>query len=80
MAKYHQNKEVSDAIELAVNLGWDVIPGSGHCFATLRCLCHDRTGCQVRVHSTPQNPSSHARKLIRELLSCECEPTHDEGE
>lgn len=37
MAKYHPNKEISAAIDLAIQLGWTVVYGSGHVFATLRC-------------------------------------------
>ena len=44
MAKYHPAKEVSDAIEYALSLGWRFVRGSGHCYGTLRCQCADRTG------------------------------------
>jgi len=71
MAKFHPDKEVSDVMEYAVDRGWTVVYGSGHCYATLRCPRGDRTGCQVRVHSTPQNPGNHARKLLGLVNGCQ---------
>lgn len=35
MAKHHPNKEVSDAMESALSLGWRFIKGSGHVYGTL---------------------------------------------
>lgn len=71
MAKYHPNKEVSDAIEYAIDLGWTLVPGSGgHLYAMLRCPQGDRSGCQVPVFSTPTNPGNHARKVIRGINKC----------
>lgn len=70
MAKHHPNKEVSDVVEFAISLGWRFIKGSGHVYGTLRCTQADRTGCQVRVFSTPQNPGNHARTIRREVSSC----------
>lgn len=77
MAKHHPNKEVSDAIEYGLELGWTFVRGSGHCYGTLRCFQGDRSGCQVRVASTPQNPGNHARRIIRDIDSC---PHIDEGD
>ena len=70
MAKFHPNKEVSDAIKYALGLGWRMVPGSGHCYCTLRCERADRTGCHVRVASTPQNPGNHARRILRDIDAC----------
>jgi FAD/FMN-containing dehydrogenase len=70
MAEHHPQQEVSDAIQHALDLGWRVIRGTGHCYATLRCPQHDRSGCQVRVASTPQNAGNHARRIVREIDRC----------
>ncbi|MCX7421503.1 MAG: hypothetical protein NT013_18425 [Planctomycetia bacterium] len=75
MAKWHPQKEVSDAIEYAVSQGWRFIKGSGHCFGTLRCPQADRDGHQFRVFSTPQNPGAHARRLRHAIDAC----THEKG-
>lgn len=70
MAKYHPAKEVSDAIEYALSLGWRFVRGSGHCYGTLRCQFADRTGCQVRVFSTPENAGQHARWIRHKIDAC----------
>jgi len=70
VAKHHPNKEVSDAIAYALSLGWWFVKGSGHCYGTLRCPREDRSGCQFRVFSTPQNPGAHARRLRHTVDRC----------
>jgi hypothetical protein len=70
MAEHHPNKEVSGVIEYALGLGWRFARGSGHCYGTLRCPQADRSGCQFRIFSTPQNPGNHARRIRREIDSC----------
>jgi hypothetical protein len=65
-----EKKEVNKVIEFAVELGWTVVYGSGHVYATLRCPHHDRDGYQVRVHSTPQNTGNHANKLLNDIQKC----------
>ena len=67
MAKYHPHKEISQVIEYAVESGWVVVPGTGHAYCTLRCPQGDRSGCQIRVFSTPQNPGEHARWLLQQI-------------
>lgn len=79
MAKYHPHKEVSNAIEYAVGLGWTVVYGGNHTYAMLRCANGTRTGCQVPVFHTPQSPGRHARDLIRKIDRCKC-AIEDEGD
>ena len=43
---------------------------TGHVWGTLYCGRGDRAGCKIWIHSTPQVPGSHARKLLREAMSC----------
>ncbi len=80
MAKYHPNKEVSQAIEYAVGLGWTIVAGRNHTYAMLRCPQSDRTGCQIPVFHTPTNPGQHARKLILDIDSCDCAYKDEENE
>ncbi len=76
MAKHHPNKEVSDAIEYALSLGWRLIHGSGHRYATLLCAQNDRGGCRVGVASTPQNPGNQARRIRHDIEKCpHCSPS-----
>ena len=70
MAKQHPNKEVSDAIEHALSLGWRMVQGSGHRYATLLCTQNDRSGCRVGVASTPQNPGNQARRILHDIEKC----------
>ena len=77
MGKYHPNKEVSDAMEYAVGLGWTIVPGGNHAYAMLRCPQGDRTGCQVAVFHTPKNPGNHARRVIRDINACDCGYKHE---
>ncbi len=77
MAKYHPNKEVSDAMEYAVDLGWTIVPGGNHTYAMLRSPQGDRTGCQVPVFHTPKNPGNHARRVIRDINACDCGYKHE---
>ena len=70
MAKHHPNKEVSDAIDQALGLGWRFILGSGHVFGTLMCPEESRTGCRITVFSTPKNPGNHARWIRRQVEAC----------
>lgn len=71
MAKHHPNKEVSDVIAYAIQLGWRVVSGSGHVYCTLRCPLASREGHQVRIFSTPQNPGNFARLTRARIDACE---------
>lgn len=61
----HPKKEVADAVAFAEARGWRRVPGTGHVWATLYCPHGGRDGCMVRVHSTPQDPASHAKHIRR---------------
>ena len=76
--RHHPSKEVSDAMEYAVDLGWTIVKGRNHTYAMLRCPKGDRSGCQVPVFHTPKNPGNHARDLIHDIDSCTCESKGDD--
>lgn len=48
----------------------------GH-WGRLFCPQADRSGCQVGVNSTPRDPDTHARQIIRALDRC---PHKEEGD
>ncbi|HEU5315665.1 MAG TPA: hypothetical protein VFX49_06110 [Chloroflexota bacterium] len=66
----HPKKEVAEAIEYAESRGWRRRAGNGHVWATLYCPHAAPDGCKIRVHSTPQDPGSHAKRIRREVNSC----------
>lgn len=66
----HPKKEVQAALEEIVADGWFSIEvGHGH-WAVLKCGHGGRDGCQIWVNATPQNPGSHADKLVRLAARC----------
>jgi len=65
----HPNKHVQAAVDEAINRGWRLIKCGGHVWGELYCPEASREGCIIRVHSTPQNPESHAKR-IRHLTEC----------
>lgn len=67
----HPNKEIDAAVEYALECGWELVKSKrGHIWGTLRCPQGDRTGCQVRVHSTPRNTGRHAQVIRHHVDSC----------
>ncbi|HCS51725.1 MAG TPA: hypothetical protein DIW81_09055 [Planctomycetaceae bacterium] len=70
MAKYHPNKEISAAIEFALENGWRFEMSQGHPFGQLYCPFHDRSGCIIRVHSTPRVNEHEAQRILREINKC----------
>jgi hypothetical protein len=63
----HPKKEVREALERIVASGDWFIVEMGH-WGQLRCTRPCK--CRVRVDKTPQNPSSHARRVERETKWC----------
>ena len=72
MAKLHQSQVVSDAIELALALGWRLLPVGKSSHAGLRLACPEasRDGCLHSVSSTPRNSHDEADKLLRKIKRC----------
>lgn len=66
----HPKKAVEAVVQYAESLGWRVRLGSGHVWAQLLCPAADRSGCIVRVFSTPENAENHAMIVKRKIDSC----------
>ena len=73
----HQKKEVEAVLQVLESLGWKILTrnGKGHAWGLLRCPFNDtacRCGefCQMTINSTPQNPASHAAKLLNKASGC----------
>ncbi len=68
MTKRHPNKHIRAAIEYAESQGWVLIPGRGHAFGILRCPNGCR--CAKSIWSTPRDPESHAKDVLRFVRRC----------
>ncbi|MBP3194105.1 MAG: hypothetical protein J6M05_00340 [Cardiobacteriaceae bacterium] len=69
--KKHPNKHIRDAIEFALQNGWEIVPAgkSAHAFCRLRCV-KKHTEHQMSVWSTPRNPELHAKQILRKIKEC----------
>lgn len=70
--KYHKNKELHDAIGMAVALGWRWVrkTNKNHLQGELYCPHANRSGCIVRVNSTPRRPEVHAKHVLTAVTRC----------
>jgi len=75
----HPKKEVQDALEAILSDPWWRLEPGGH-WGFLLCAHHERGGCRIAVHATPQNAGSHAARLVRESLKCPHRSKEDESE
>ena len=66
MAKYHQNKEISAAIEHAIAAGWTYTKGKN--YGAL--WCPNACGCRMSIWSTPTNPQDHAKRIRKTVDRC----------
>ncbi len=68
----HPNKHIREAIRYAERKGWRLIKANvrAHIWGTVWCPHSDRTGCRVRIMSTPKNPEAHARDVRRIVNRC----------
>ena len=75
----HPNKEIRQAIEYAVSLGWRIEKAGprAHVWGRALCLEQSRAGHIFNIHSTPRNPTIHARKLRRYVDACEHTPGNE---
>ncbi len=69
----HPNKHIREAIKYATDCGWRVVKAGGraHIWGTLLCPLREREGCYFRVHSTPRNPETHARRIRQAVDDCQ---------
>jgi hypothetical protein len=72
MAKHHQKKEISEAIEYALNNGFVIVPAgrSSHIAFKLYCPVSSREGCKIPVYSTPRVPRDHADFIRKQVDNC----------
>jgi len=68
--KKHPNKEIQAAIDFALVYGWTFKLSKGHAFGRLKCGKGHRQH-QISVWSTPRNPYSHAKQIVRQVIACE---------
>lgn len=66
----HPIGEVEDAVQYAIDQGWEWIKTSGHPWCKLLCKQHDRDGCCIWVWSTPTNNGNHAKSIRRDVGRC----------
>ncbi len=72
MAKYHPNKEISRAIEYALERGWRFVKSKkGHAFGQIFCSFGQRGGCRKSIWSTPANPTKHAMEIRQVVNQCQ---------
>ena len=73
--KEHPNKEIRAAVQYALDAGWRLIEGRGHCWGMIRCPYNDRECrcgqfCQISIWSTPRVPENEAAKIRRCIDNC----------
>ncbi|PIU66081.1 MAG: hypothetical protein COS85_06245 [Armatimonadetes bacterium CG07_land_8_20_14_0_80_59_28] len=68
----HPNKHIREAVRYAEALGWRLVKAGGHAhlWGTLRCPEGTRTGCSIRIMSTPYAPERHALDIQRVADRC----------
>ena len=69
--KKHPNKHIREAIEYAIDNGWDVVDTgkSGHAFCRLKCVL-GHAEHQMSVWSTPKDSETHAKQILRKVKQC----------
>ena len=73
MARLHQKKEVSKALEEAVALGFRIQQPGGSAHAGLILLCPHAApaGHRMSVASTPRDEDNEARRIRRFVAKCD---------
>lgn len=75
----HPPKDIESALQELEALGWSVEEAKGrsaHSWGYVLCpanagnACRSGVFCRMSVWSTPRNPRSHARELIRKASGC----------
>jgi hypothetical protein len=75
----HPNKHIERAVRYAEEQGWRFLKATGHAWGRLFCPLREREGCRISVWSTPRNPESHARQIVRDVDDCPHEANEGEG-
>lgn len=70
--KKHPNKEIQQAIDIAIENGWRFVKTgkSSHAFCRLYCSDGSRDGCVMSVWSTPRSTQNHANQILRVIEKC----------
>lgn len=71
----HPKKEIEQALKHAERHGWRVEPDGSHARGRIYCPynsadCRCGEFCITSIWSTPKNPFSHARAVIRVVDRC----------
>lgn len=83
----HPNKDIETALQALEALGWVVEEAKGKsahgwgfalCPANAGDICRSGPFCRMSVWSTPRNPASHARDLVKRANGCLVKGTEDE--
>lgn len=74
LSNRHPDKDIQEAIEVALAAGWKLVKrkGKGHAWCILLCPLSDRTGCRISVWTTPRNANNHANQITRKVAKCDC--------
>lgn len=71
MRPRHPNQHIERAVKYAESLGWRVEISNGHAWGFLLCPERTRAGCRIGVWSTPKSPENHARRITRDVDTCQ---------
>ncbi len=69
MAKWHQKKEVNEAIEYALQRGFRLRKGA-HAAYVLLCPLATRDGEWMSINSTPRVSRDHADAIVKFVDNC----------
>ncbi|GMR08731.1 MAG: hypothetical protein BMS9Abin26_1738 [Gammaproteobacteria bacterium] len=75
MKDKHPDKDIWKAVQFAIDAGWAVKPGKGHCWGILICSHNDkecRCGefCRMSVWRTPRSAGNHAKNILVKVNGC----------
>ena len=75
MGKKHPNPDIRAAIQHAEENGWRIEIGGAHAWGKLYCPynsedCRCGEFCIMSIHSTPRNPTNHAKQIRRVVDKC----------
>lgn len=75
MGKKHPNPDIRAPIQHAEENGWRIKIGGAHAWGKLYCPynsedCRCGEFCIMSIHSTPRNPTNHAKQIRRVVDKC----------
>jgi hypothetical protein len=78
----HPKKDIEDAIQYALVLGWRYkqAGNSSHAWGRLLCCLADPRGCSISIWSSPRDPVNHAKQIKRKVMSCPHNNSGDKNE